>query len=173
MFGEALFMLIFWWGMIYFIYTKISIVICLWIFLIPQIVVSFLLMFGNFSQHMFVNPKHYDDDHQLTVNLVNTPYNQLTFNDGYHIIHHKYPRLHWTQLPTRFISDRELIKHGKANAIILNDIDYFLIGVYVFTGQLKKLANHFVAVSDEQSKYTTQDIVNLFKSRLPPIPPPA
>lgn len=28
-------------------------------------------------------------------------YNFLFFNDGYHVEHHAYPRLHWTQLPDR------------------------------------------------------------------------
>lgn len=159
-------------AVVYYIYNYIRIAYALWIFILPQFIVSFLLMFGNWSQHIFVDPNHYSDDHQLTINLINTPYNQVTFNDGYHIMHHKYPALHWTQLPIRFSSDKEIELHGKSNSINFNDVDYFFMGLYVMTGNLKKLAKHFVPISDEQSKYTIDDIVKLFKSRLVPIPNP-
>ena len=172
MFAEGCLGLGIWFYMNYYIWCSISPTVSLGIFLIPQFVVSFLLMFGNFSQHMFVNPKDYEDDHQLTINLLNTPYNQLTFNDGYHIMHHKYPRLHWSELPRKFMTDREVLKHGKANAILFNDIDYFMMGIYVFSGNLKRLAKHFVPVSDQQSKYSIDDIVKLFKARFVPIPTP-
>lgn len=168
---EATFGLTTWVFVMYLVYNYIGASICLWTFFIPQVIMSFLLMFGNFSQHVFVDKDNFEDDHRLTVNLIDTPYNQQTFNDGYHIIHHKYPTLHWTRLPEKFISDRELIKHGNANAIILKNIDYLLMGICVFTGNLKYLAkNHFVPISQQQSNYTINEIVDLFKQRLTPIP---
>ena len=35
-------------------------------------------------------------------NCVNHFENQKTFNDGYHVIHHIKPGLHWTMLPQEF-----------------------------------------------------------------------
>ena len=46
------------------------------------------LMAGNFGQHQFINPADPADNYGLTVNLVKAPFNMLTFNDGYHIVHH-------------------------------------------------------------------------------------
>jgi len=140
---------------------------------VPDATISFVLFIDVWkleSTYFFVDPQHYDDDHRLTMNLINTPYNQLTFNDGYHILHHKYPVLHWSQLPSRFLDERELKIHGQSNALTFNNIDYFLMGVYVMTGNLHRLARHFVPVSNEQSKLTIDEVVTLLKKRLSPIP---
>merc|ERR1712129_376293 len=100
----------------YYLWNAVRPAICLWLFLLPQLILSMALMWDNFSQHIFVDPDHYKDDHRLTVNLLATPYNQLTFNDGYHIIHHKYPGMHWSEMPERFVTDRELDLHEKNDA---------------------------------------------------------
>lgn len=141
----------------------------LWLFIIPQAIVSFLLMFGNWSQHIFIDPKSPEDNHRLTYNLINTPYNQVTFNDGYHIIHHKYPALHWSEIPNKFLEQNELEIHAKEDALTFYQIDYFWMGVLVMVGNLKKLATHVVPISQQQAAYSIDDIVKIFKERLTPI----
>lgn len=89
MFVQCVVTVFLWWGGNYYLYCYVRPAIALWVFLLPQVILSAALMWGNFSQHILVDPEHYTDDHRLTVNLLATPYNQLTFNDGYHIIHHK------------------------------------------------------------------------------------
>ncbi|GBG60617.1 hypothetical protein CBR_g8638 [Chara braunii] len=42
--------------------------------------------------------------------------NVKTFNDGYHILHHANSKLHWTELPKRFMET--LDKHAEADALI-------------------------------------------------------
>ena len=62
-----------------------------WTFLVPFFTSSFALMFGNFSQHIFVHPdiatmpqklKSYEFNCALTMQLINSFENQKTFNDG-------------------------------------------------------------------------------------------
>ncbi|ETO21599.1 hypothetical protein RFI_15605 [Reticulomyxa filosa] len=162
---------ILWFGSVYVLW-QVRPAFSLWLLVVPQFVVSFLLMFGNFSQHIFVDSKDYSNDHKLTINLINTPYNQLTFNDGYHIVHHKYPTLHWTELPTRFATSKELQLHANSDAICFENVDYFVMGVFVMTGYLNKLAEKMIPLNEKQANMTLQDKINFLKNRLKPIPSP-
>ena len=98
----------------YFLYQANSIA-TFWVFLLPTFVCSLLLsklgnhvltinvmvmmaVFGNWSQHIFVDPKKPDCNYHLTYNIINTPLNQKTFNDGYHLEHHVQSRRHWSEV---------------------------------------------------------------------------
>mmetsp|Transcript_56836 Transcript_56836/g.51142 ORF Transcript_56836/g.51142 Transcript_56836/m.51142 type:complete len:376 (-) Transcript_56836:140-1267(-) len=167
MFFQAIFTVSLWWGGNYYIYNYIRPAICLWLFLIPQFILSMALMWGNFSQHIFVDPDHYKDDHRLTVNLLATPYNQVTFNDGYHIIHHKYPTLHWSEMPKRFITERELNFHIDNDAVCFKDVDWFFLGAHVWFGLWERLVNkHFVPCNQKQSDMDTKERIKFLKHRL-------
>ena len=66
-----------------------------WTLELPFLASSVLLMLGNWSQHVFVDPKIATMDmknsrvnYLLTYNCINHPFNQRTFNDGYQIANH-------------------------------------------------------------------------------------
>jgi hypothetical protein len=40
------------------------------------------------SQHCFIDPSSPGSNHGLAYNCVGCPDNQMSFNDGYHILHH-------------------------------------------------------------------------------------
>ena len=63
------------------------------------------------SQHIFVDPSKPESDYSLTYNCVAAKDNQQTFNDGYHVIHHVNSRLHWSEMPQKFIDTIQ--KHGE------------------------------------------------------------
>jgi len=136
--------------------------------IIPNIVQSIALMFGNWSQHQFINPNDYDNDYSLTTNVIGSKYNMMAFNDGYHIIHHKYPYLHFKQLPLKFINN-ELKEHQKYNSINFKNIDQFVIGVCTHIGAYNTLYNNFLPITQEQYKWTINDFINELKRRLKPI----
>lgn len=138
----------------------------LFVWILPFVVVSFALMFGNWSQHIFVDPEDPYSNYKLTYNLMNTPENQFTFNDGYHINHHIHSRLHWTQLPQRFCDQLETF--AKNDAFLFTGLGFFDVGLYCVTGQLERLAKHYVHYGQVQR--SEKEIVEEFKRRLVPIP---
>eukprot|EP01083_Nonionella_stella_P070155 187554_1 len=156
-----------WFVMNYYVWVYIRPAVALWLFLIPQLVCSLPFMWGNFSQHIFVDPLAYKDDHRLTINLVGTPYNQVTFNDGYHIIHHKYPKCHWSEMPHKFITEKEMVLHGQNDALCFTNIDYFMLGAHVWFGFWDRLVSkHFVPSNQKQADMTQKEIIRFLKSRL-------
>eukprot|EP00798_Chlamydomonas_sp_ICE-L_P024189 gene24189-9786_t len=56
------------------------------------------------SQHAFINPKGDADAFNCTYNCLACSDNTRTYNDGYHILHHLNSRLHWSELPSSFLS---------------------------------------------------------------------
>jgi len=101
-----------------------------WVFIVPYIFSSFLLMLGNWCQHIFIDPSRYNNSYALTYNLINTPMNKLTYNDGYHIVHHLYSQLHWSELPKYF--NQNLEKFIKNDSLTFEGMEYLEIGFYVF-----------------------------------------
>lgn len=71
----------------------------LWLWPVSFTVLGFAIMHGNFTQHMLVCPDDPFNNHKLSFNCVNHRMNQLTYNDGYHIIHHMNSRMHWADMP--------------------------------------------------------------------------
>jgi len=145
-----------------FILYKINPYATIYVYVIPLFIATLALSFGNYSQHIFINPEKPKSNFGLAYNCVDCPDNMKTFNDGYHIVHHIYSQLHWSLLPSEFIKNFD--KYVEEDAITFRGIGFFDVGFYVVTGQLKKLAKHYVPISD---KYKNEDeIVNMFKQRL-------
>jgi fatty acid desaturase len=75
----------------------------LWLLIMPYIATTGLLMFGNFSQHIFVDPERFDDNFLLTFNCIGeNSNNHKIFNDGYHIVHHANSKLAWNEMADDF-----------------------------------------------------------------------
>ena len=74
-------------------------------------------------------------------NCVNHFENQKTFNDGYHVIHHIKPGLHWTMLPQEF--ENTLAKHREEGALTFTG-HFFEIGLWTFTHNWDQLVKHSV-----------------------------
>lgn len=135
-----------------------------WILIIPYLVTSFLLMFGNWSQHIFVDPTKPDSDYTLTYNCVAHADNQQTFNDGYHSIHHLNSRTHWSEMPQKFLDTID--KHGAENALVFRGIGFFEIGAACLTGNLGWLADHVVSCTSTPKE--RDELIFLMKQRLRP-----
>merc|ERR1719228_2202505 len=77
-----------------------------WTLIVPHVIAMTAMAFGNWSQHIFVNPEDRFSNYALTYNCIDTPVNQTTFNDGYHIIHHLNARMHWSEMPQYFYDSK-------------------------------------------------------------------
>jgi len=132
--------------------------------MLPFAITSFALMFGNWSQHIFVDPKRPTVDYALTYNCINHVENLFTFNDGYHIVHHINSRLHWSEMPQRFVDN--LPTYAAEGAITFSGIHFFEVGLFVMTGQWSKLFKAYVDLSDNPK--SEAEVVEMFKERLKP-----
>jgi hypothetical protein len=145
-------------GVLYYINPNAT----FYVFLLPVVIGTLALSFGNYSQHIFINPSNPKSNYGLAYNCVNCPDNMRTFNDGYHIVHHIHSQMHWSELPYGFLKD--IKKCIEEDAIVFQGIGFFDVGLFVVTGQFNKLAKHYVNIGNKYNN--EEDIINMFKSRL-------
>ncbi|KAG2450768.1 hypothetical protein HYH02_004605 [Chlamydomonas schloesseri] len=154
------------WVAVVGLWRHVNPVATLWVLLVPFFVSTFALMFGNWSQHVFVDPDQPRNSYRSTYNCLACPDNRRTYNDGYHILHHLNSRLHWSELPQRFIDT--LAAHDENDALVFRGIGFFDVGVMVFTGQLDKLASFIVPCGPRQHARSREEWVALLRHRLRP-----
>jgi fatty acid desaturase len=151
-------------------------------FMMPFVISSLALMFGNWSQHMFISPivattteglHSYKYNCALTMNVMNHFDNQVAFNDGYHITHHIKPRCHWTELPLEFLNNLE--QYAEHDPIIIDRAGFFDVGFNLVVrakfdpeGAWKWLIDRFVHLTPE--KRSDAEVKALLQSRMLPIP---
>lgn len=139
----------------------------LWVFVVPYLLSSLALMFGNWSQHIFLRGDLLHSPYGITYNCIANKDNQYSFNDGYHIQHHMNSQLHWSELPERFLST--VAEHGRHEALVFQDIGVFDVGMMVFTGRLEKLASKLVPCDERMAGMSQEQRVQMLKERLRPI----
>jgi fatty acid desaturase len=136
-----------------------------WLLLVPTLVNSLPLMWGNWCQHLFIDPKRTPrTGYHMAYNVIQSACNQRTFNDGYHVEHHLNARAHWSELPERFVA--HLACYAQEDAVVFRNIDVFGVGWLVFRGQYDRLiAEHYVALRPRSPRA----IEALLRARLKPI----
>jgi fatty acid desaturase len=110
------------------------------VFIIPTLaaIVGFCAI--NWTEHAFVDPGRPDSIYRSAIICVNTAYNRLAFNDGYHICHHLKPNLHWTEMPNEFLAHRAT--YACEGAIVFHRLNYFSVLFLLLTRQYGVLARH-------------------------------
>ena len=114
----------------------------LWVLLLPALLGSLLLMFGNWCQHIFIDGSGDTTPYSYTYNAVCTPHNQTSFNDGYHVEHHLNSRLHWSEFPVQLAKRLHLYK--RHDALIFQGLGFMRIGLLAMRGDYDTLARHVV-----------------------------
>lgn len=136
------------------------------VFIVPLIVARIIMMLGNWAQHAFVDPKDPGNEYKNSVTCINTPYNNLCWNDGYHISHHIKPTLHWTQHPEHL--QENIDDYAKNKALVFEGIHFGHVWLYLMQGRYDKLAKHLLNLNDTFD--STEEAIKLMKSRTTKIP---
>jgi fatty acid desaturase len=132
------------------------------VFIFPVIFTRFMMMTGNWAQHAFIDMKTPENNFRNSITCINSRYNRTCWNDGYHIGHHFYPSLHWTEMPEEF--SRNIDHYRQEGAIVFRRLDYFMIWLLLMTKSYKTLARHYVEL-DMQNPKSEAEIIRLLKSR--------
>lgn len=108
---------------------------------VPWLLIRWFMMCGNFAQHAFVDIDDPGNCYRNSTCLVNIPYNHKCYNDGYHIVHHFKPAMHWTEMPGWFLSHLE--EFGANDAIVFDGLgNNQAVWWCLMTGNYGKLADH-------------------------------
>lgn len=113
------------------------------VFVTPYVLLRFFLMAGNWAQHAFVDVDEPTNSYRNSTCLLNTRYNRRCYNDGYHIVHHRKPGLHWAEMPQAFLDD--LPAYVRNDAIVFDGVtDNQQIWWRLMTGDYGFLADRLV-----------------------------
>ena len=116
------------------------------VFVIPLVVVRFLMMAGNWGQHAFVEAGTPEKPFSNSITCLDARYNRRCFNDGYHIGHHVKATRHWTEMPKDFEDNRA--QYAREGAIVFKGIDFFGVWAFLMVRNYKGLAKRYVMLDD-------------------------
>lgn len=114
------------------------------VFIIPFFFARLVMMLGNWTQHAFVERENPDNVFTNSIICINTPYNKICWNDGYHTIHHLRPGLHYTDLPLEFLKLQDPLAKNKT--LVFEGIHYLHIFIYLMTRRYDKLEQNLVNI---------------------------
>ncbi len=153
-----------------YIYLAFCIAMCfvnlkatLFIFIIPFLFARVVMMLGNWAQHAFVDPSNLDDN---TINCINTKYNKICWNDGYHAVHHVRPALHYTEIPVEFLKHKD--EFARQKVLVFDGIHYLHIFMWLMSKRYDKLAKNLVNINNMFS--SEEEAIAVMKERTKKIP---
>lgn len=151
-----------------YIYMAFCIAMCfvnlkatLVVFIIPLLFARLVMMLGNWTQHSFVDGNDPGNLYTSSINCINTKYNHVCWNDGYHIIHHLRPGMHYTEMPAEFLKRKD--EFAKNKAIVFDGIHYLHIFTYLLTKRYDKLADNLVNINNMFA--SREEAISLMKER--------
>lgn len=132
------------------------------LFVIPLLLIRVLMMSGNWSQHAFVDAEDPGNPYLSSTSLINHRYNVNCYNDGYHVVHHVAPMLHWSEMPGHL--EDNFATYAANDALIFDGIgNNQTIWWCLMTKNYGKLADHLVRYpGDTRSR---DEIIAMLKRR--------
>lgn len=149
------------WFIMAIILGIINLQATLFIFLIPFCFTRLMMMAGNWAQHAFIDANEPGNCYRNSITCINSHYNKQCFNDGYHIVHHIKPHIHYTEMPGEFMANRQT--YAKEKAVVFEGIDFFMVWIHLMTKNYKRLAKQFVHLDDTYKN--DEDVINFLKTR--------
>jgi fatty acid desaturase len=133
----------------------------MFIFIIPFVFARIVMMLGNWAQHSFIDKTNPEDNYTSAINCINTKYNKMCWNDGYHTIHHLRPAMHYTEIPGEFLKLQH--EFAQKKSFVFDGIHYLHIFVWLMTKRYDKLADNLVNIDNAFS--TKEEAIALMKER--------
>ena len=151
-----------------YVYMAFCIIMCfvnlkatLVVFVIPLLFARLVMMLGNWTQHSFIDRNSPDNLYTSSINCINTKYNHVCWNDGYHIIHHLRPGMHYTDMPAELMKRKDEFATNKA--IVFDGIHYLHIFFYLLNKRYDKLADNLVNINNMFS--SREEAISMMKER--------
>ncbi|MBA2320000.1 MAG: fatty acid desaturase [Deltaproteobacteria bacterium] len=136
------------------------------VFVIPFALLRFFMMAGNWSQHAFVDVQDPTNAYTNSSSLLNTIYNVRCYNDGYHVVHHRKPGLHWAEMPAAFLAD--LPAYAAHDSIVFHGVvNNQQVWWALMRGDYGFLADCLVDLGDR--KRTREEKIAFLQSRVRPL----
>jgi fatty acid desaturase len=133
------------------------------VFVGPFLLLRFFLMAGNWAQHAFVDPADPTNAYTNSTCLLNTRYNHRCYNDGYHVVHHRKPGLHWADMPKAFLDD--LAAYAANDSVVFHGVtNNQQIWWALMTGRYDFLADRLVDLGDRRR--TRDEKIAFLQSRV-------
>jgi fatty acid desaturase len=132
------------------------------VFIIPLLFARLVMMLGNWTQHSFIDAAEPDNLYKSSINCINTAYNKICWNDGYHIIHHLRPGMHYTDMPAEFLKRKD--EFARQKAIVFDGIHYLHIFTWLLTKRYDKLADNLVNINGNMFN-SREEAIALLKER--------
>jgi len=140
------------------------------VFIVPMLLMRWLVMAGNFGQHAFVDLDDPDNGFKNSTNLTNTRYNHKAYNDGYHIVHHLFAGMHWSEMPQWYLDN--LDKFAEQDAIVFDGIsDNQQVWWLLMTHNYDKLAKHLVNFKNRTHEEKVAFLQARARRQLAPVTP--
>lgn len=131
------------------------------VMVVPFCLIRWFMMCGNFAQHAFVDIDDANNAYRNSTCLTNTTYNWKCYNDGYHIVHHIKPALHWTEMAQWYDDHRE--EFARQDAVVFDGVqNNQQVWWLLMTGQYEVLADKMVDFHGR----TREERVAFLKSRV-------
>lgn len=135
----------------------------LWTMLIPLFLTSLFGGIGGWMQHFFLNPKR--PRKWYSYDLINSYANSHGFNQGFHNVHHTLGNLHWTELPSGFLT--LLNEYHKDDVMMIQGIDNVEVAYLVFTKKYDILSRYLVTT--KPGGHDMKFCINFIRSHLKPV----
>ena len=117
----------------------------IWFALIPQFYAKYCILSLNMLQH---DGCDITSKYNFARNFTDPLLNYLTFNNGYHTVHHLYPGLHWSVLPQKH---QELIAPHIAPSLEDPSILGYMFRAFIYPGiRLDWQGNPLIITKEEK-----------------------
>ena len=120
-------------------------------FVVPMVLIRWFMMCGNWAQHAFVDLADPNNPYKNSTCLINARYNHKAHNDGYHIVHHIHPSLHWSEM-SKWFAER-LDTFGEQDAIVFSKLgSNQMVWWCLMRKDYGKLADHLVDLPGQPAR---------------------